>query len=439
MRFKILPSILSILFSFSVIFFSGCDRTIDVSRTIDCVDREDLLIGETIKVGILQPGDHFESFAKGARLASAEINASGGIFGAEVELIERDTEFMLHGLSTLDLSTNMHPLQVAKDLIEEAGVVAILDPIYPIGYGDDIVELAPVLRLSPRMQTIHHPYYGTVPHPYYGADYLVFSVADSNTLQGELLADFAVKVFRAERAAVVYQAKNTYSLSLVNAFRSEFSHQAGAIVADDTYDLADTNFSELLSRIHRANPDVIIVSGFGKETALFIQAARDFGIETRILGDNTVGTAKSFEILEDKENVYYMTNFIDDLVFSTFSAAYTSMFGGHPDGTAAAGYDAVYLLKVAIETARSTDSADMSEALFLNLTNFQAATQTYHYNMFGYPVKSAGIEDVSGKYSSTYAWIEPASVDFRDPRAGWHVAIIDEDLDKLPEPDVHLP
>ena len=432
MRFKILPSILSILFSFSVIFFSGCDRTIDVPSTIDCVDREDLLIGETIKVGLLQPGEHFESFAKGARLASAEINASGGILGTKVELIERDTEFVMHGLPTLDLSTNMHPLQVAKDLIEKAGVIAILDPIYPIGYDTDSVELAPVLRLSPQRQTAVH-------HPYYGADYLVFSVADSNTLQGELLADFAAKVFRAKRAAVVYQAKSTYSLSFVNAFRSEFSDQGGAIVADHTYYIADTNFSDPLSRIHRANPDVIIVSGFGKETTLFIQAARDFGIETRILGDNTVGTAKLFEILEDKENVYYVTNFIGDPVFSTFSAAYTSMFGGRPDGTAAAGYDAMYLLKVAVETARSTDSADMSEALFLNLTNFQMATRTYHYNLFGRPVKSAGIVDVSGKYTPTYAHIEPSSVDFRDPRADWHVTIIDEDQDNLPEQDVQFP
>ena len=423
MKFKILPSTLSILFSFSVIFFSGCDRTIDVPSTINCVDHEDLLIGETIKVGILQPGEYFKSFAKGARLASAEINASGGILGAKVELIERDTEFMMHGLSTLDLSTNMHPLQVAKDLIEKAGVVAILDPIYPIGYDTDIVELAPVLRLSPRMQT-------TVHHPYYGAAYLVFSVADSNTLQGELLADFAAKVFRAKQAAVVYQAKNTYSLSLINAFRSEFSNQGGAIVADDIYYMADTNFSDPLSRIHRANPDVIIVSGFGKETALFIQAVRNFGIETRILGDNMVGTAKLFDILEDKENVYYVTNFIGH---SVFSSAYLSMFGGHPDGTAAAGYDAVYLLKVAVETARSTDSVDMSEALFLNLRNFQPATRTYHYNLFGLPVKSAGIVDVSGKYPHPYAQIEPSSVDFRDPRADWHITIIDEDWDNLPE------
>ena len=425
MRSKILPSIFSILFAFSVIF-SGCDRTIDVPSTIDSVSREDLLTGETIKVGILQPGEHFKSFAKGARLAAAEVNASGGILGAKVELIRRDTEFTMHGHHILDLSTNMHPLQVAKDLIEKAGVVAILDPLYPTGSAPD--ELAPVLLLSHRMQTAVH-------HPYYGGDYFHFPVADSNTLQGVLLADFAAEGFRAKRAAVVYQAKSTYSLGLVNAFRSEFYNQGGAIVADDTYSLGDTNFSDLLSRIHKENPDVIIVSGFGKETALFIQASRDFGIETPILGDNAIGTPGLFDILKDKENTYYVTNFFKGSIFtSAYTSAYTSMFGIGPDGTAAAGYDAVYLLKFAVETARSTDLVDMSDALYFDLRYFQAATLTYYYDLFGRLVKSASIVDVSGKYTPVYAVTEPSSEAFRHPNAYWGIAIIDEDYEPEQDP-----
>lgn len=416
---------------------------IDPLRIIDSVGREDLLIGETIKVGILlQPREHFESFTKGARLAAAEINSNGGILGAKVELIEKNTVYIVDDLflpatnmmpSVVnseyfdqvvnldpDSSKNTDPVQVAKDLFEKAGVVAILDPIYPIGYDIDIVELAPALRLSPLMQTTAHP-------SYYSPNDLVFPVADSNTLQGELLADFAVKVLHAKRAAVVYEVGDRYSEGLVWAAMAEFSNQGGAYVGDTAYYPGHTNFATPLSRINMTNPDVIIVSGFGEKTALFMQAARNFGIEIPILGGNATGTPGLFDILKDKENTYYVTNFIEEWAFAAaYASAYTSMFGNRPDGTAAAGYDALYLLKAAIETARSTDSVDMREALY-NLTNFRAATWIYHYNLFRHPVKSAGIVDVLGKYRPFYAMIEPSSVDFRHSRAHWIVRIIEQD------------
>lgn len=422
------------LFLFCV---SGCNRN-DVLIPVDP-------IGETIKVGILQPisilqpNGHFDSFARGARFAAAEINASGGILGAKVELIGRDTESIIDDLllpptyerppivnipyidQVVNLSfssdTDTHPIQAANALFEKAGVVALLDPIYPIGHDINTVELAPALRLSPRLQK-------TASALSYSADDLVFPVADSSTRQGELLADFAVTVFNAKRATMVYQVGDHYSMVLQSSFFSEFAKHGGANVADGTYYMRDTHFTDTLSRIRRGAPDVIIVSGFPEpeETARFIQAARDFGIETPILGDNAMGTAKLFDILKDKENTYYLTHFIDSWKFpSAYTLAYTSMFGSRPDGTAAAGYDALYLLKVAIETAGSTAAVDIREAI-VNLMNFRAATQTYHYNQFRHPVKDAYIVDVALQYPE-YAKLEHAT----DFSTNWHIAIIDEE------------
>ena len=418
------------LFLFSVLCVFGCNRSNDVLSPVDP-------IGETIKVGILQPNGHFDSFARGARFAAAEINASGGILGKKVELISRDTESIMGDLFlpateerppvvnipyidqvvnlSFNSSTNIHSIQVAKDLFEKVGVAAILDPIYPIGHDIYSVELAPALRLSPRLQK-------TASVPPYSADDLVFPVADSGTRQGELLANFAATVFKAKGAAVVYQAGDPYSVNLHHAFSSEFRKHGGGNVADGTYYMGDTDFTDTLSRIRGSITDVIIVSGFGEETAWFIQAARDFGIKTPILGDNAMGTAKLFDILKDKENTYYLTHFIDSWKFpSAYTLAYTSMFGSRPDGTAAAGYDALYLLKVALETAGSAAAVDIREAI-ANLTNFQAATQTYHYNQFRRPVKDAYIVDVALEYPE-YAKLEHAT----DFSTDWHIRIDEED------------
>lgn len=418
------------LFLFSLLCVSGCNRSNDVLSPVDP-------IGETIKVGILQPNGHFDSFAKGARFAAAEINASGGILGKKVELISRDTGSIIEDLFlpatderpsivnipyidqvvnlSFDSSTDTHPIQVAKDLFEKVGVVALLDPIYPIGHDIYNVELAPALRLSPRLQK-------TASVLSYSADDLVFPVADSSTRQGELLANFAATVFKAKRATVVHQVGDHYAIDLQDGFFSEFGKHGGENVADGTYYMGDTDFTDTLSRIRGSTPDVIIVSGFGEETAWFIQAARDFGIETPILGDNAMGTAKLFDILKDKENTYYLTHFIDSWKFpSDYTLGYTSMFGNRPDGTAAAGYDALYLLKVALETAGSATAVDIRETI-VNLTNFQAATQTYHYNQFRHPVKDAYIVDVALEYPE-YAKLEHAT----DFSTDWHIRIDEED------------
>ena len=135
-----------------------------------------------------------------------------------------------------------------------------------------------------------------------------------------------------------------------------------------------------------------------------------------------MGTAKLFDILKDKENTYYLTHFIDSWKFpSAYTLGYTSMFGSRPDGTAAAGYDALYLLKVALETAGSATAVDIREAI-VSLTNFQAATQTYHYNQFRHPVKDAYIVDVALEYPE-YAKLEHAT----DFSTDWHIRIDEED------------
>lgn len=400
-------------------------------------------IGETIKVGILQPNGHFGSFARGARFAAAEINASGGILGAKVELVSRDTGSIIDDLFlpatyerpsivnipyidqfanlSFNSSTNTHPIQaiqVAKALFETSGVVALLDPIYPIGHDIYTVEFAPALRLSPRLQK-------TASALSYRADDLVFPVADSSARQGELLADFAATVLKTKRASVVYQSSDHYSLSLQAGFWSKFLKHGGANVVNGTYYMADTDFPDILSMIREGAPDVILV--FGEDAARFIQAARDFGIQTPILGGHAMETAKLFDILKDKENTYYLTHFIDSWKFpSAYTLAYTSMFGSRPDGAAAAGYDALYLLKVALETAGSATAVDMRDAI-VNLANFQAATQIYHYNQFRHPVKDAYIVDVALKYPE-YAKLEHAT----DFSTDWHITIIGEE-DSEPE------
>ena len=80
---------LCVLFFLPVVLFIGCERARDMGMTDEMVAPADTTTLPILKVGLIQPSEHYTSFAKGAKLAQAEINQAGGVLGMQVAFIER--------------------------------------------------------------------------------------------------------------------------------------------------------------------------------------------------------------------------------------------------------------------------------------------------------------------------------------------------------------
>ena len=81
------------------------------------------------------------------------------------------------------------------------------------------------------------------------------------------------------------------------------------------------------------------------------------------------------------EGGYYTANFSAETPgekAQTFVAAYRAAEGRDPGGITAVGYDSVYLLAQAIETAQSTDPVMIRDALAA-ITNYSGATDISHF------------------------------------------------------------
>ena len=85
MSLKTFACISIVSFSILVACLIGCDQ---LGKLIT----PDADIGPTLKIGLIQPRDHFASFADGAKVALSQVNASGGLLGMQVEFIERDNQ-----------------------------------------------------------------------------------------------------------------------------------------------------------------------------------------------------------------------------------------------------------------------------------------------------------------------------------------------------------
>ena len=115
MKTKIFLPLIAILF----ISISGCERI----RQIVAPDVSAPEPISTIKVGVIQPSGLAPNFTRGAELARTQVNDAGGLLGIPVEFIVMDNQ------GDREFPDPDESVRIAKALIQEEGVVAILGPL----------------------------------------------------------------------------------------------------------------------------------------------------------------------------------------------------------------------------------------------------------------------------------------------------------------------
>ena len=384
------------LFSLSVVLFAGCQQMSDIATP-----PPDTAPQPTLKIGLIQPADHYVTFGRGAALAKSVINARGGILGMQVEFIQRDNQTAPNTFPDVAKTTAL-----ATELVETDEIIALLGPIF----STIAVQAGPTLQQLQRPTILGSA--GTLANA--AGDFIFLSVI-TNAFQGKVIADFAADPaeLNAKTAATIQQDGDVYSTGHVEAFVVRFQELGGEILASEVYQAGDTSFTAQLQRIQEVNPDVILLSSFVPEVPLVIKAARDMGIKTTFIGGDTWDEPeKFFNTLDDNtplEGIYQTTNFAPEMPgeeVKQFFEAYTAMFGTAPDGIASSGYDAMLLLANAIAQANSTDPVAIRDALAAT-KDFQGSTYISRYDENRHPVKSLAILTVRDGKIHTYKVVEP--------------------------------
>ena len=396
MNVKIFRSALCVLLSLSIVLFAGCERMHDMATP-----PPDTAMQPTLKIGLIQPADHYVTFGNGAELAKETLNAHGGLLGMQVEFIQRDNQTAPDTFPDVDKT-----VALATELVEEEGIVALLGPIF----STIAVQVGPAIQELQRPTILGSA--GTLANA--AGDFMFLSVI-TNAFQGKVMAEFVAdpEELNAKTAATIQQDQDVYSTGHVEAFVARFEELGGTIVASEVYQAGDTSFSDQLQRIQEADPAVILLSSFAPEVPLLIQEARQMGIETPIVGGDTWDEPqKFFGTLEDNtslEGIYQTTNFAPEMPGAEtkqFFDAYMTLFGTAPDGIASSGYDAMLLLANAIVQANSTDPVAIRDALAAT-TAFQGSTYISHYDENRHPVKSLAILRVRNGKIETYKIVDP--------------------------------
>ena len=376
---------------------TGCERVSEMVQP----DTPTPPTEATLKIGVIQPSNTFTTFSQGAETARVQINEKGGVLGMQIAFISRDNQPVASEPPTPEAS-----ISAAKELIEMENVFSLLGPVY----STNAVEVGPIAQQAQRLM-LPGSSSSNVPET---GDY-VFLITVPNPFQGKVMASFAMNPdeLGATTAATITEAGDVYSTDLVQAFEVAFQENGGTIVHSGAYAAGDTTFTELLTAIHEAAPDVIFCPGFQPEVPTLINEARQLGITATFLGGSAWDDRERFlSILDDNiilDGSYYPTNFsvaTQDADVQEFVMAYNTLFGSPPDGIAASGYDAMRLLALAIETAGSLDPVAVRDA-FAAVSGYKGATTISHYDANRHPVKSLTIQTISDGQVEHYKVVEP--------------------------------
>jgi branched-chain amino acid transport system substrate-binding protein len=179
----------------------------------------------------------------------------------------------------------------------------------------------------------------------------------SDAAPGPALADYAVKDWGKRRIAVFY-VNDDYGRGLAQLFEQRVREQGGEIVsnvmnrnvmADDDKQLIR---SALASLKKNGEPDLVVLF-LRTDAALFtMQAMRDAGLTSSILGGDSLGppafAKENPDLMESVRVSQFFLSQIDDARAAKFLKDYRGFAGHDADYGEAFAYDAVYLLRDAI-------------------------------------------------------------------------------------------
>lgn len=348
-----------------------------------------------IKVGAIAPntGDlaaYGEAVSNGIKLAISEINSAGGVLGRQIEVEYMD-----------DKGDSTEGANAFNKLVSD-GVCAIIGSVTS-GVTAGLAVLADsqgMLLLTPTATA------DTVTEDVKG----VFRACYKDSFQGEVAAKLAVDL-GVKKVAVLYASGDTYSSGLYDSFVAACAKLGLDLVAtESTSGVHDTDFTAQLTNIVASGAELIFAPFYYDTVGPYIvPQGRAAGFTGYFAGadgwDGTIGTMVEDKSLYNKS--YFVNHYAPDDpsdVVQNFVKGYSDMFGAESlNALAALAYDSAYMLKQAIETAGSDDTAAIIEAM--TGMSFSGVTGSFTLDATGTPEKAAPVIEYIDGTAKFYKYI----------------------------------
>jgi branched-chain amino acid transport system substrate-binding protein len=209
----------------------------------------------------------------GFRLYIDEVNRKGGVHGRKITLVGPYDEACKPTEAVAVVNKLIHQDKVFA--IAGGGcsgaTLAALPAIKEAGIPFLITISTAVKFMQPQSPNVFRA--GTVPDD-------VLTTA---------LADTAVTRFGAKRPAILLVA-NDYGKGGAAGITKRLEKHHITPVAQETYNVGDSDFSAQILRLKRENPDLVFLYAYHKEAGIIVRQAAELGLKTKWLGSGATST-----------------------------------------------------------------------------------------------------------------------------------------------------
>ena len=280
----------------------------------------------------------------GCQIAVDEINAAGGINGAQVQFKFEDD--VADGETAVNAYNSLMDwgMQVLVGPVTTGSAISVSAKVYE----------ERVFALTPSASS---------PDVTAGKDNM-FQLCFTDPNQGSGSAVYMGANMAGAKVAVIYRNDDAYSQGIRDTFVAEAPNQGIEVVYEGTFtkDTA-TDFSVQLTAAQSAGADTVFLPIYYQPASVILAQAKAMGYAPTFFGVDGMDGILTMENFDTSlaEGVMVLTPFsadAQDEKTQSFVAEYQSRHGETPNQFAADGYDCVYALKAALENAGCTP--DMS-------------------------------------------------------------------------------
>ena len=311
-------------------------------------------------------------------LAVKEWNDKGGINGKKIKIIYKDDE-----------NKPANAAKAMEDLINKDKVVAV------IGSASSKCSIAMGSIATENKIPMITPNSTSPKVTVEGGEY-VFRACFLDLFQGTALAKFATYNLNAKKAAILFDMGNDYSKGLAEFFQQDFENLGGEIVAFESYNTGDKDFTAQILKLKEAKPDVILLADYYSTVGIIAKQARKAGVAGTFLGGDGWDSTELYKVGGEAINGGYFSNHYSvgeqTKLGNLFRGKFESTYHTPPDAFAALSYDGAYILFTAITKAESENGGKIKDAL--KDTDMEVVSGRILFDEHRNPIKGAVIEKV---------------------------------------------
>ena len=303
--------------------------------------------GTVIKIGQVSPMSgpisHLgKDNENGAKLAIADLNAEG------VQIGGQKVTFQL--VSEDDQGDPKIGTEVAQRLVDAgvAGVVGHLNSGTTIP-ASKIYSDAGIPQISPSATNPDYTKQGYK---------TTFRVIANDIQQGRALGQYAVKIAKAKKIAVI-DDRTAYGQGLADQFVDAVKANGGVIVDREFTTNAATDFNAILTAIKGKKPDMVFYGGMDAQAGPMVKQMKELGIKAHLISGDGSQTPEFIKLAGDAAEGQFASSpgIPRDLMpgFKAFNDKFVKTFNTDVQIYAPYEYDAVRILVEAMKRANSAD------------------------------------------------------------------------------------